>query len=186
MKSACSLSTIYTHHSHLSLIRSDRQGLVSSLPSERTLSNDHRTHDDYVKCLAHSPSSAWVASAGLDRRILLWDTVESRPNPLVRFSENTVGTSIYSLAATPTGQLLAAGSPHRLSDLYDPRLMLSGGQASRPHCQCAIHPPLRRCRSSALGLERCDRQDVGRTHPTLSSHLLSHSTSVWALHKPTS
>jgi WD40 repeat protein len=35
-------------------------------------------HTDYVKALAYSSGKGWVASGGLDRRIVLWDTGEGR------------------------------------------------------------------------------------------------------------
>ncbi|CAH7684593.1 WD repeat-containing protein 48 [Phakopsora pachyrhizi] len=54
------------------------------------------SHSDYVKCLAHSRDQGWVASAGLDRRIKVWDIAESRLNPV--------------------------GSPSRTVGLYDPRI----------------------------------------------------------------
>ncbi|KAI9619410.1 hypothetical protein H4Q26_014172 [Puccinia striiformis f. sp. tritici PST-130] len=114
----------------------------------------------------HSPQNALCPTTiGTHHDTLnVWLIAHSRPGMLskiVRFSENTVGTSIYSLAVTPTGQLLAAGSPAQAIGLYDPRL-----------CN----------QSSTLCLERCDGQDVGCTHPTLSAHLSTSFNSVWALH----
>jgi WD repeat-containing protein 48 len=35
-------------------------------------------HNDYVKALAYSSGKGWVASGGLDRKIMLWDTGEGR------------------------------------------------------------------------------------------------------------
>ncbi|KAA1122649.1 hypothetical protein PGTUg99_004287 [Puccinia graminis f. sp. tritici] len=140
------------------------------------------THDDYVKCLAHSPSSAWVASAGLDRRILLWDTAESRPNPLVRFSENTVGTSIYSLAATPTGQLLAAGSPAQAIGLYDPRLCSQVarlvGHTDNVRSILLSDDGSRLLSASSDATVKMWDVRIQRCLHTFSHH----STSVWALH----
>ncbi|KAI8444084.1 WD repeat-containing protein 48 [Phakopsora pachyrhizi] len=80
------------------------------------------SHSDYVKCLAHSRDQGWVASAGLDRRIKVWDIAESRLNPVVNFSSDSNASSIYSLATTLAGTILAAGSPSRTVGLYDPRI----------------------------------------------------------------
>ncbi|POV99711.1 hypothetical protein PSHT_13410 [Puccinia striiformis] len=140
------------------------------------------THHDYVKCLAHSPFSAWVASAGLDRRILLWDTNESRLNPLVRFSENTVGTSIYSLAVTPTGQLLAAGSPAQAIGLYDPRLCNQVaklvGHTDNVRSILLSDDGSRLLSASSDATVKMWDVRIQRCLHTFSHH----STSVWALH----
>jgi WD40 repeat protein len=34
-------------------------------------------HTDYAKCLAYASKPGWVASGGLDRRIILWDIEKS-------------------------------------------------------------------------------------------------------------
>ncbi|PLW12701.1 hypothetical protein PCANC_14430 [Puccinia coronata f. sp. avenae] len=140
------------------------------------------THQDYVKCLTHSPFCAWVASAGLDRRILLWDTNESRPNPLVKFSENLVGTSIYSLTTTPTGQLLAAGSPAQAISLYDPRLSSQVaklvGHTDNVRSILLSEDGSRLLSASSDATVKMWDVRIQRCLHTFSHH----STSVWALH----
>lgn len=40
------------------------------------------SHSDYVKCLAHSKQAGWVASGGFDKKIKLWDVLETRESPI--------------------------------------------------------------------------------------------------------
>lgn len=47
------------------------------------------THQDYVRCLAHSRDLGWVVSGGLDRKIKIWDVMEGR--------ETSIGTSVRIL-----------------------------------------------------------------------------------------
>jgi WD40 repeat protein len=51
-------------------------------------------HDDFVKCLVKPMTQNWVASGGLDRKIMIWDIGEAKGN----IWENT-GTSklIYQI-----------------------------------------------------------------------------------------
>ncbi|BGP04746.1 hypothetical protein JCM10049v2_000548 [Rhodotorula toruloides] len=77
-------------------------------------------HADYVRCLATGRDSTWVASGGFDRKIKLWDIGEGRPSsPLVELPSPP--GSIYSLGTTPSGSLLAAGTPERVVRVWDPR-----------------------------------------------------------------
>ncbi|CAG0888428.1 unnamed protein product [Cyprideis torosa] len=85
-----------------------------------------RTHKDYVKALAYAKEREHVVSGGLDKAIFLWDV-----NTLTQLTatKNTVTTSslsgskesIYSLAMTPNGTLVAAGSTEKVVRLWDPR-----------------------------------------------------------------
>lgn len=43
-------------------------------------------HADYVRCLATGRDTNWVASAGFDRKIKLWDVGEGRGGPALRAS----------------------------------------------------------------------------------------------------
>jgi WD40 repeat protein len=43
------------------------------------------SHGDYVKALAYSPDRGFLASAGLDRDICIWD-VETSPAPVTQLS----------------------------------------------------------------------------------------------------
>ncbi|WAQ84426.1 hypothetical protein PtA15_4A879 [Puccinia triticina] len=178
------------------LILCNQNQTIISASSDRTIKawNPHSpqhalcpatigTHLDYVKCLAHSPKAAWVASAGLDRTILLWDTNEARPNPLGEFSENLVGTSIYSLATTPAGQLLAAGSPAQAIALYDPRLAtqlakLVGHTDNVRAILLADDATRLLSASSDATVKMWDLRSQQRCLHTFAHH----STSVWALH----
>ncbi|KAJ4857423.1 hypothetical protein T069G_08320 [Trichoderma breve] len=81
-------------------------------------------HDDYIKCVATPPSDMnanWVASAGLDRKICLWDlngggkTLEVN----VKGEETTEKGSVYALAVGRN--LIASGGPEKTVKLYDPR-----------------------------------------------------------------
>ncbi|KAL6852190.1 hypothetical protein J3F83DRAFT_561492 [Trichoderma novae-zelandiae] len=81
-------------------------------------------HDDYIKCVATPPSDMganWVASAGLDRKICLWDlngggkTLEVNVNG----EEVTEKGSVYALAVGRN--LIASGGPEKTVKLYDPR-----------------------------------------------------------------
>ncbi|GAA5883735.1 hypothetical protein JCM3774_001666 [Rhodotorula dairenensis] len=77
-------------------------------------------HADYVRCLATGLDTNWVASGGFDRKIKLWDVGEGRANaPIVELPSPPA--SVYSLGTTPSGSLVAAGSPERVVRVWDPR-----------------------------------------------------------------
>lgn len=76
------------------------------------------SHNDYVKCLAHSRDHRWIASGGFDRQIRVWDVMESRPDPIVDIAYDA---SVYSLATNAAGSVIACGSPEKVIKLYDPR-----------------------------------------------------------------
>ncbi|KDE04039.1 hypothetical protein MVLG_05540 [Microbotryum lychnidis-dioicae p1A1 Lamole] len=75
-------------------------------------------HTDYVRCLTSARDAGWVASGGFDRKINLWDLGEGREKPII---DLTPPASIYSLSSTPSGSLLAAGTPERVVRIWDPR-----------------------------------------------------------------
>ncbi|KAM0745659.1 WD40 repeat-like protein [Meredithblackwellia eburnea MCA 4105] len=83
-------------------------------------------HGDYVRCLASAREAHWVASGGFDRKIKLWDVAEGRSTAALELPSPP--SSIYSLATTPSGSLLAAGTPERVIRVWDP---LSKRQVSR-------------------------------------------------------
>ncbi|ODA83918.1 hypothetical protein RJ55_02435 [Drechmeria coniospora] len=81
-------------------------------------------HADYVKCVAAPPAdmrATWVASAGLDRKICLWDLngagktleVDVRGDVIVEKG------SVYALAVGRN--LIASGGPEKIVRLSDPR-----------------------------------------------------------------
>ncbi|TPX32848.1 hypothetical protein SmJEL517_g04124 [Synchytrium microbalum] len=87
-------------------------------------------HSDFVRALAYSPAGGWVASAGLDKRILLWDLGEGRgeaggfalrETPDVIMNEAAPTSSVYCLATNPAGSILVSGSPEKLVRIWDPR-----------------------------------------------------------------
>lgn len=83
------------------------------------------SHSDYVKCLTYARESGWVASGGFDRRIKIWDVMESRPEPI---SEYDMSGSVYALASNPSGSTIVAGSPEKVVRIFDPR----ASRASNP------------------------------------------------------
>lgn len=81
-------------------------------------------HGDFVKCLASpSPTSTWIASAGLDRKIMLWDLNHPGEKLKLEARETSSGgndqCSIYALSATPT--ILASGGPDCMVRMWDAR-----------------------------------------------------------------
>ncbi|GAA5914203.1 hypothetical protein JCM8208_001517 [Rhodotorula glutinis] len=77
-------------------------------------------HADYVRCLATGRDTNWVASAGFDRKIKLWDVGEGRASASLLELPSPPG-SVYSLGTTPSGSLIAAGTPERVVRVWDPR-----------------------------------------------------------------
>lgn len=80
------------------------------------------SHTDYVKCLVPSKSHGeWVATAGLDRNILMWDTNGSGEKMRIDASSIDGGMqqSVYSLAAGPN--LVASGGIEKVIRVWDTR-----------------------------------------------------------------
>ncbi|EMC91801.1 hypothetical protein BAUCODRAFT_305390 [Baudoinia panamericana UAMH 10762] len=84
-------------------------------------------HSDYVKTLAvPSPSSDWVASGGLDRKICLWDLSGAGQKLCIAVGDDEAGSlssrekgSVYALAATEN--VLASGGPESTVRVWDAR-----------------------------------------------------------------
>ncbi|KAH7311706.1 WD repeat protein [Stachybotrys elegans] len=81
-------------------------------------------HADYVKCVETPPADMnldWIAAAGFDRKICLWDlngggkTLEID----VRGDEAAEKGSVYALSVGRN--LIASGGPEKVVRLYDPR-----------------------------------------------------------------
>ncbi|KAJ3213200.1 hypothetical protein HDU67_003178 [Dinochytrium kinnereticum] len=86
-------------------------------------------HTDYIKALAYAPLAGWVASGGLDRRIVLWNVGEGR-GEVVELAERrsmqlchdtSSASSIYALATNPSGSVVVSGSPEKVVKVWDPR-----------------------------------------------------------------
>ncbi|ORY94461.1 WD40-repeat-containing domain protein [Syncephalastrum racemosum] len=84
-------------------------------------------HTDYVKCLASADGPGWVASAGFDKRINLWNIERCEALLTMGAKQDDEGghtsskASIYAMATNPSGSLIATGSPEKVVRLWDPR-----------------------------------------------------------------
>ncbi|KAJ1971942.1 hypothetical protein H4R35_004963 [Dimargaris xerosporica] len=78
-------------------------------------------HADYVKALTYAPQARWLASGGLDQKIHIWDLNSHHQLPTTTLSRSQGASSIYTLAANPTGTVLVSGSPEKLVRVWDPR-----------------------------------------------------------------
>ncbi|KAK5111834.1 hypothetical protein LTR85_011732 [Meristemomyces frigidus] len=84
-------------------------------------------HSDYVKTLAvPSPTSDWIASGGLDRKICLWDLNGGGQKLCINAGDDESGSltskekgSVYALAAT--NNVLASGGPESTVRVWDAR-----------------------------------------------------------------
>lgn len=113
---------------------------------------------------------------------MLWDLNETRPNPLIRFPDDSVSASVYSLATIPTGQILATGSPAQAIGLYDPRLCSQVAKlvGHTDNIRSILISDDGRRLLSASSDATVKMWDVRMQR---CSHTFSHhSTSVWALH----
>ncbi|KAJ1975493.1 hypothetical protein H4R34_004312 [Dimargaris verticillata] len=78
-------------------------------------------HADYVKALTYAPQARWLASGGLDQKIHIWDLNSHHQLPTTTLSRPQGATSIYTLAANPSGTVLVSGSPEKVVRVWDPR-----------------------------------------------------------------
>lgn len=78
-------------------------------------------HADYVKCVATPRGGDWVASGGLDRKIILWDLQGMGKSLEIDVSgeEITEKGSVYALSAGRN--ILASGGPESVVRLWDPK-----------------------------------------------------------------
>jgi WD repeat-containing protein 48 len=149
--------------------------------SEQAIPTTLGNHADYVKCLA-SPSDnpQWIASGGLDRKIILWDLEGKGEVFKFEVGDSESKGSVYALSAA--GGVLASGGPDTFVRLWDPN-------SGTPITKFVGHTD--NVRSILLS-------DDGRTMLTASSdtyiklwslatrrclHTFAmHSDSVWTLH----
>ncbi|MEK6550730.1 MAG: serine/threonine-protein kinase [Pseudomonadota bacterium] len=80
-----------------------------------TLAHVFKGHTDWVLCLAFSPNSRWLASAGQDRTILVWDTRSGRLAGTLR-GQNAV---IHAIAFSPDGKQIASAGVDGTVRLWD-------------------------------------------------------------------
>ncbi|KAI9679438.1 MAG: hypothetical protein M1817_005460 [Caeruleum heppii] len=79
-------------------------------------------HSDYVKCLATpSLSTEWIASGGLDHKIILWDLGGGGERLKIDVSqeEQTAKGSVYALGVG--GNIIASGGPESIVRVWDVR-----------------------------------------------------------------
>lgn len=78
-------------------------------------------HTDYIKKLAYVPADNFIASAGLDGKVVIWDLNTLVPTQsLQNAATGALPALVYSLAANASS-LLATGGPTNTVNLYDRR-----------------------------------------------------------------
>ena len=85
----------------------------SGLPT--TLAHTFKGHTDWVLTLAFSPNSRWLATAGQDRTIQVWDTRSGRLSGTLR-GQNAV---IHAIAFSPDGKQIASAGLDGTVRLWD-------------------------------------------------------------------
>ncbi len=85
----------------------------SGMPT--TLAHTFKGHNDWVLTLAFSPNSRWLATAGQDRIIQVWDTRSGRLAGTLR-GQNAV---IHAIAFSPDGKQIASAGLDGTVRLWD-------------------------------------------------------------------
>ena len=93
----------------------------SSIPHIIKFPNSHL---DYIKKLSYMPHGNRLLSGGLDGKIIVWDlstlSEVSHFHNTAATSQRLTPDSVYSLA-TASNQLIAAGGPNNIVNLFDER-----------------------------------------------------------------
>lgn len=96
--------------------REARSSLLSVLQANPRLIAFMPGHNDKVRAIAVSPDGKWVATAGDDRIILLYDATSLKPVPIV--FEGHI-RPVWSLAFSPDSRLLASAGEDGIVRLWD-------------------------------------------------------------------
>jgi WD40 repeat protein len=99
---------------------------VAAMPMPSVLAQTLSGHQDWVQSVVFSPDSKWLASAGLDKTIKLWETVTGSLLGTLRQS-----SAVNAVAISPDGQWLASAGDDGTVRLWEsktgkPRGALSG------------------------------------------------------------
>lgn len=90
--------------------------------NENTTSKFENIHTDYVKKLSHFKDQDLILSGGLDGKIVLWDLNQLKSiNVIKNYNNINTSDSIYSLANN-NYNLISAGGPNNIINLFDKRL----------------------------------------------------------------
>lgn len=89
-------------------------------PSDVSCLASFTEHTDYIKSACYAGGSKSLFTAGLDGQVVMWDLGNS--SCAVSKTWDTLHPeSIYSLAVTDSGQVIASGSVDKILRLWDPR-----------------------------------------------------------------
>ncbi|KAJ3177175.1 hypothetical protein HDU87_004667 [Geranomyces variabilis] len=114
------------------LTASNDRTIILSRADETTAPTAIGVHADYVKCLAYARHANYVASAGLDHHVFLWDLEYGGANgpPVSEMTSVSFGhdlldegrpASVYALACNPSGSILVSGSTDKSVRVWDCR-----------------------------------------------------------------
>lgn len=93
-----------------------RNSLLTNLQNRPRLATYLNAHTDGVRGVAYSPDGRFLASAGRDNLVILWDTATNKPigNPLAGHTSR-----VNAVAFSPDNQILASASDDGTVRLWD-------------------------------------------------------------------